>query len=106
MSLTPISAHNQQLQLALNLFKIQVWPYQGPIAIKDGNEMIVIDKWCYLGTAINEDELYELALSGEAEFDLDIFKIVKKALKTVPKSQILEIQLNQLQADEHYHLLV
>ena len=98
MGLAPISVHNQQLQLALNLFKFQVWPYTGPIAIKDGTEMIVIDKWCYLGTAINQDELYELAESGEAEFDLDIYKIVKKALSNAAKSQILEIKLNPCQS--------
>ena len=80
LNLTPIAMHNLQLKTVLELFKVQVWPYSGPIAIKDGGEMIVIDKWCYLGTAINQNELYELAESGDAEFDLDIYKIVKKAL--------------------------
>lgn len=51
--------------------------------------MIVIDKWCYLGTAINENELYELAESGVAEFDLDIYKIVKKALSGPYKKQVV-----------------
>ena len=55
--------------------------------------MIVIDKWCYLGTAINEDELYELAESGDAEFDLDIYKIVKKALSGSYKKQIMPIHI-------------
>jgi DNA polymerase-3 subunit epsilon len=75
----------------LDLFKVKVWPYPGPIAIKEGGEMIVIDKWCYLGSAINEDELYELAESGEAEFDLDIYKIVKKALTGPYKKQVIEL---------------
>jgi DNA polymerase-3 subunit epsilon len=52
--------------------------------------MIVVDKWCYLGTAINQDELYELAASGEAEFDLDIYKIVKKALAGHYKNQVIQ----------------
>ena len=72
---------------------MQVWPYSGPIAIKEGGEMIVIDKWCYLGTAINQDELYELADSGEAEFDLDIYKIVKKALSGPFKAQVIPISI-------------
>ena len=92
LNLTPISLHNLKLKTALELFKVQVWPYEGPIAIKEGGEMIVIDKWCYLGTAINQDELYELAESGEAEFDLDIYKIVKKALSGPYKNQILDFQ--------------
>ena len=92
LNLTPISLHNLKLKTALELFKVQVWPYEVPIAIKEGGEMIVIDKWCYLGTAINQDELYELAESGEAEFDLDIYKIVKKALSGPYKNQILDFQ--------------
>ncbi len=89
LNLTPITLHNLQLKTVLELFKIQVWPYSGPIAIKEGGEMIVIDKWCYLGTAINQDELYELAESGDAEFDLDIYKIVKKALSGAYKQQVI-----------------
>jgi DNA polymerase-3 subunit epsilon len=55
--------------------------------------MHVIDQWRYLGTAINEDELYELADSGEGEFDLDIYKILKKALSGSFKSQVLALGL-------------
>ena len=91
LNLTPISLHNLQLRTALELFKVKVWPYSGAIAIKEGGEMIVVDKWCYLGTAINQDELYELAESGEAEFDLDIYKILKKALSGSYKKQVMEI---------------
>ena len=83
--------HNLQLKTAMNLYKVQVWPYVGPIAINDGGEMIVLDKWCYLGTAINQDELYELAESGEAEFDLDVYKIVKKALAGHYKNQVIQL---------------
>ena len=87
----PIDLHNLQLKTAMELFKVKVWPYSGAIAIKEGGEMIVIDKWCYLGTAINQDELYELAESGEAEFDLDIYKIVKKALSGAYQNQVIPI---------------
>jgi len=83
--------HNLQLKTAMNLYKVQVWPYVGPIAINDGGEMIVLDKWCYLGTAINQDEFCELAESGEAEFDLDIYKIVKKALAGHYKNQVIQL---------------
>ena len=95
LNLSPVSLHNLQLKTALELFKVQVWPYPGAIAIKEGGEMIVIDRWCYLGTAINQDELYELAESGDVEFDLDIYKIVKKALSGAYKNQIM--QLNHYQ---------
>ncbi len=93
LNLTPIALHNLQLKTVLEFFKVQVWPYSGPIAIKEGGEMIVIDKWCYLGTAINQDELYELAESGEVEFDLDIYKIVKKALSGPYKTRVMPISI-------------
>ena len=93
LNLTPVALHNLQLKTTLEFFKVQVWPYAGPIAIKEGGEMIVIDKWCYLGTAINEDELYELAESGEAEFDLDIYKILKKALSGPYKQQVMDFSV-------------
>ena len=87
----PMKMHNLQLKTAMDLYKVQVWPYEGPIAINDGGEMIVLDKWCYLGTAINEQELHELTSDGDAEFDLDIYKIVKKALLGPYKNQVIRL---------------
>jgi len=91
INLTPITLHNLQLKTALELFKVQIWPYSGPIAIKDGGEMIVIDKWCYLGTAINHEELSELKSDGDTEFDLDIYKIIKKALAGPYKNKVMHL---------------
>ncbi len=53
--------------------------------------MIVVDQWCYLGTAINEDELYELSESGDAEFDFDIYKILRQALAGSHKRGVIPI---------------
>jgi DNA polymerase-3 subunit epsilon len=88
---SPIELHNLQLKTALELFQVQVWPFSGPIAIKEVDHMHVVDRWRYLGTAINEEELYELADSGEAEFDLDIYKILKKALAGSFKRQVIPL---------------
>lgn len=94
IGLASIEMHNLQVQTALNFYKVQAWPYQGAIAIREGEEMIVLNNWCYLGTAINEDELYELADSGEAEFDLDIYKLLKKALAGPYKHQVIKLNLS------------
>ena len=88
---SPIELHNLQLKTALELFQVQVWPYPGAVAVKEAGHMHVVDRWRYLGTAINEEELYELADSGEAEFDLDIYKILKKALAGSFKSQVISL---------------
>jgi DNA polymerase-3 subunit epsilon len=87
-----ITQHNLRLKLALEAFKVKIWPYSGPIAIAEGEQMHVIDRWCYLGSAINQDELYELASDGEAEFDLDIYKILKKKLSIIPSRQIIHLR--------------
>jgi len=91
MGATPIEIHNLKLKTALDLFKVQSWPFDSAIAIKDGNKMIVLDKWCYLGTASDHDELYDLANSGKVEFDLDIYKIIKKALNGSHKDQVTRL---------------
>jgi DNA polymerase-3 subunit epsilon len=52
----------------------------------------VIDKWCYLGIANDHDELYSLAESGKAEFDLDIYKIVKKAIAGSHKHHVIPLK--------------
>jgi DNA polymerase-3 subunit epsilon len=92
---SPIKLHNLQLTTALQLLKVQVWPYQGPIAIKEGDQMHVIDRWCYLGSAINHDELDELMRFGDAEFDLDIYKILQKALSATAKYQVIQLSLGR-----------
>ena len=86
-----MASHNQRLQLALDAFRVKSWPYAGPIAIAEGEQMHVIDRWCYLGSAINQDELDELSSEGEAEFDLDIYKILKKKLSSLTSSQIVNL---------------
>jgi DNA polymerase-3 subunit epsilon len=53
--------------------------------------MVVVDKWCYLGVASDHDELYELAMSGSAEFDLDIYKILKKSISGSHKHQLIKL---------------
>lgn len=53
--------------------------------------MIVLNNWCYLGTAINEDELYELVDIKDAEFDLDIYKLLKKALAGPFKHRVIKL---------------
>ena len=92
---TSVKIHNLKLKTALDLFKVQTWPFDSAIAIKDGEKMIVLDKWCYLGTASNHEELYALANSGHAEFDLDIYKIIKKALKGSHKDQVTRLSIHE-----------
>ena len=86
-----LTVHNLKLQTSLQLYKVPVWPFEGAVAIKDGHSMLVINKWCYLGTAHNHDELDDIARSEDFEFDLDIYKVIKKALTGVYKTNVLKL---------------
>ena len=90
-----VKLHNLRLQTALEAFRVKTWPYPGPIAIVEGEAMHVVDRWCYLGSAINEAELHELASEGEAEFDLDIYKILKKQMSSMPNHHIVSLARTQ-----------
>jgi len=89
---TPIHWHNLKLQTVIEAFKVNVWPYPGPIGIQEGDALIILDKWCYLGVAFNQDEIQELSQSADVEFDLDIYKIVKKALTGSYKNRVIPLK--------------
>jgi DNA polymerase-3 subunit epsilon len=86
-----LAVHNLKLQTSLQLYKVPVWPFEGAVAIKDGHSMLVINKWCYLGTANDHDELHDIALSDDFDFDLDIYKLVKKAMTGSHKTNVLKL---------------
>jgi DNA polymerase-3 subunit epsilon len=86
-----LAVHNLKLQTALQLYKVPVWPFEGAVAIQDGHSLLVINKWCYLGTANDHDELNDIAQSKEFDFDLDIYKVVKKAMAGSHKARILKL---------------
>ena len=91
--------HLLRLQTALIQLKVEIWPYRGAIAIQENEDLHIFDRWCYLGTAINENELAELLEDGAPEFDLDIYKIIKKMLKVTSNFNILNLHYHQGKAD-------
>jgi DNA polymerase-3 subunit epsilon len=91
----PRRLHDLRIQTALQKLKVSVWPYPAAIGIKEGDDLHVFDHWCYLGSAVNEDEVEELLRDGTPEFDLDIYKLIKKALKSTLPINILDLK--------HYH---
>lgn len=86
--------HNLRLTSALMRLRLSVWPFKGPIGIKEGLELHVVDQWCYLGTARDEGEIHELLLNGQGEFDMDTYQLLKKYLKSTAASNV--VQLNSV----------
>jgi len=79
--------HDLRLMEALARLKVETWPYPGPIGVKENyglrDEVHVIDRWCYLGTAQDDTGIETLLTQApHARFDLDTYKILKKYLKS------------------------
>jgi DNA polymerase-3 subunit epsilon len=82
-----LTLETTRLRIALAALRVREWPFDGPIGIRDRgllrDEIHVLDRWSYLGSARNDGELQELAdVSGEATFNLDIYRIL---LREIPQ---------------------
>ena len=76
------AAHALRLATALAQLRMRPWPFKGRIAVRENGPaggLIVLDRWCYLGTVRSEIELAELAERRSAPaFDLDTYKILSR----------------------------
>lgn len=84
-----VSLHSVRLMTALAKFKVNPWPYAGPVAFIERDEFgmredfHLVDQWRHLGTAHNEEQLADILESrGESMFDADLYRIFSKFLKT------------------------
>ena len=73
-----VKHHNMRLLIALQKLALKVWPYAGPVGIKEGKQIHVVDHWRYFGTASGDDELQEVLTSGAPAFDADTYKLLVK----------------------------
>ena len=73
-----VMAHGLRLLQALARLKLQAWPFDGPAVLKEGEELLLVDHWCYLGSARNEAELWDLLDQGAGQFDRDTYRILEK----------------------------
>ena len=83
--------HNLKLTTALTRLRVSLWPFKGPVGIKEGEEIHVVDQWCYLGTAQNEMELEETLTQGQKEFDMDTYQLLKKSLTRLSTDALLHL---------------
>ena len=85
--------HHLRLATALAPYRIGDWPWRGPVGVRerhpDGEreEIHVIDRWRYIGTARDEDELAALAGSSRLPpFDPDVLKLLVRWFSSHPRS--------------------
>ena len=82
-------SHALRLQQAMTKLKINQWPYDGVIGLKELDDLHIIDHWCYLGTVRTEIEIASLLDSARPAFDKDTYMILNKALKA--RSEVVHI---------------
>jgi len=84
--------YNATLHAALVHLKVASWPYAGPIGVREGNDLHVIDAWRYLGTARTEHDVWDLLSHGKPAFDKDTYQILRKLL---PQASTVPLTLGQ-----------
>lgn len=89
--------HHLRLKTSLSAHKLRAWPYEGKVGIKELNpdtkktEMHLFEQWCYLDTVDSDADLSEtISTCYNLEFDLDIYRLIGKALDSAKNI----IQLN------------
>jgi DNA polymerase-3 subunit epsilon len=87
----PPILHRVRVQMALSPLKLKPWPFPGRVALRErsslgGDELHVLDQWCYLGTARSEEELAALAEKpARAAFDPHVYRILTRYLSNHPQ---------------------
>jgi DNA polymerase-3 subunit epsilon len=79
--------HATRARLAFAPERMREWPFRAAIGVRErslagGIDMHVFHDWRYLGTAHDDDELTRLlSRSREAQFDLDVYRILGRYLR-------------------------
>ena len=73
-------AHNVRLLLALARIKLAAWPHPGPVGVREGDGIHLLDAWRYLGSARSDAEIWPLLEAPLPPFDADIYKLLRKSL--------------------------
>ncbi|MEC5217134.1 DNA polymerase-3 subunit epsilon [Actimicrobium sp. GrIS 1.19] len=73
-------SHTARMFAALESERMQRWPYAGPVGIREGAALHIVNNWSYYGTAGDEAAAWELIEHGQARFDRDVYKILHKKL--------------------------
>lgn len=81
------AAHLERVGRALAPLALQAWPFRGPVGLREGRQLHLVNRWCYLGTATREEEIWPL-LELRAGFDRDVYLLLQKRLPRWPRSAL------------------
>ena len=66
---------------ALRSLRIAPWPHQGPIALREGNDLILIDRWRFLGTAKVAADIHDLLATTPPHFNPRAYRLLVRAVR-------------------------
>ena len=81
--------HLARAFVALRPLRVPAWPYRGPIGIRERADLHILDRWQYLGTARSEGEIDAVLETRVPDFDMQIFGLLAKSLRRLPRSKIV-----------------
>ena len=96
--------HHLRLQMALSAEKLRVWPFTGPVGLREHNPhtgeaaIHIFSQWCHLATVRSDEDLIE-ALQTRTDlpaFDLDSYRLALKYLTPPGKSGLTLIHLKTI----------
>jgi DNA polymerase-3 subunit epsilon len=74
------AAHHARLLAALGRLRMVAWPFAGAAMLREGEEVHIVDRWCYLGTAKSEPEVWDILEGAQPRFDRDVYRLLHKAV--------------------------
>ena len=82
--------HLMRVHEAIRPLRVQAWPYEGAIGIRERGDLHVVDGWQFLGTARSEDEAHELAMTRRAGFDKRTYDILRAELPRLARGKVVD----------------
>lgn len=83
--------YNLRFAGAFSHTRIASWPFPGPILIEEIDHLnnktdhLIVDKWCFLGSVVSDDNGSFNEIRRDYAFDLDMYKILRQYLRS-PKN--------------------
>ena len=87
--------HLMRIHDAIRPLRVDAWPYEGAIGIRERGDLHVVDGWQFLGTARNEQEAHELVATRRAGFDKRIYDILRRELPRVARDKIVDFSADR-----------
>jgi DNA polymerase-3 subunit epsilon len=79
--------HRMRLATALSPLRVPRWPWRGPAGVREAapegahTQIHLFERWCYLGSARDEDEVGALLEGAPRHFDLDTYRVLAQMLR-------------------------